>query len=204
MQVAWGRVEHEGGVAVWLVGILAEPSVHRQLTASATGGTALSESVLKPLITGDQKASLASLSPQLCPFSLLELSLAWGPSLLFGVQKHREPSLPPPPWLGSYSVDHHISHLKEHPGWVLLYSSIHQAFDGSAPLLFSCQWWHIGGESYGDGSTQYTWLSSIALLPWLPSFPPQAFPTTISSLTPPQSVSLQSTSALTLGLLHNP
>ena len=107
------RIEHEGGVAAWLVGILAAPSVHRQLTASAAGGMALSESFLKPLITGDQKASLASLSPQLYPFSLLELSLAWGSSLLFGVQKHREP---PPPWLGSYSVDHHISHLKEHPG----------------------------------------------------------------------------------------
>ena len=47
-------------------------------------------------------------------------------------------------------------------------------------------------------------LSSIALLPWLPGFPPQAFPTTISSLTSPQSVSPQSTAALVLGLLHNP
>ena len=75
------RIEHEGGVAAWLVGILAAPSVHRQLTASAAGGMALSESFLKPLITGDQKASLASVSPQLYPFSLLELSLAWGSSL---------------------------------------------------------------------------------------------------------------------------
>ena len=33
------------------------------------------------------------------------------------------------------------------------------------------------------------WLGSIALLPWLPTFPPQAFPTTISSLISPQSVS---------------
>ena len=47
-------------------------------------------------------------------------------------------------------------------------------------------------------------LSSTALLPWLPDFPPPAFPTMISSLTSPQSVSLQSTAALTLGLLHNP
>ena len=97
------------------MGILAEPSVHRQLTASATGGTALSESVLKPLITGDQKASLASLSPQLCPFSLLELSLAWGPSLLFGVQKHREPS---PPTLAG----------------VLLCRSSHQSLKGAPGL----------------------------------------------------------------------
>ena len=61
-----------------------------------------------------------------------------------------------------------------------------------------------GGRGYGDDSTHYTQLSSIALLPWLPGFPPQAFPTTISSLPCPQPVSLQSTAALALGLLHNP
>ena len=42
------------------------------------------------------------------------------------------------------------------------------------------------------------------MLPWLPSFPPQAFPTTISSLTTPQSISLHSTEALALELLHVP
>ena len=41
------------------------------------------------------------------------------------------------------------------------------------------------------------------MLPWLPGFPPQAFPTTISSLTSPPSVSPQSMAALALGLLHN-
>ena len=46
--------------------------------------------------------------------------------------------------------------------------------------------------------------SSIALLPWLPGFPPQAFPTTTSFLTPPQCTSLQSIAALALGLLHSP
>ena len=39
---------------------------------------------------------------------------------------------------------------------------------------------------------------------WLPGFPPSVFPTTVSSLTFPQSISPQSTAALTLGLLHNP
>ena len=29
-------------------------------------------------------------------------------------------------------------------------------------------------RGYGDGSTLYAWLSRIALLPWLPGFPPQA------------------------------
>ena len=47
-----------------------------------------------------------------------------------------------------------------------------------------------GERGYGDGSTPYTWLSSIALLPWLPHFPPQAFPITVSSLTPPHSIFL--------------
>ena len=42
------------------------------------------------------------------------------------------------------------------------------------------------------------------MLPWLPGFSPQAFPTTISSLTSSQSVFLQTTAALTLGLNHNP
>ena len=42
------------------------------------------------------------------------------------------------------------------------------------------------------------------MLPWLPGFPSQAFPTTISSLTTPQSISLHSTEALALELLHVP
>ena len=62
--------------------------------------------------------------------------------------------------------------------------------------------WEEGG--YGDGATDYVRLSIIALFPWLPGFPPQAYPTTISSLTSPRSVSPQSTAALVLGLLHNP
>ena len=48
------------------------------------------------------------------------------------------------------------------------------------------------------------WLNSITLLPWLPGFPPKAFPITIFSLTSPRSVSLQSTVTITLGLLHTP
>ena len=49
------------------------------------GGMALSESFFKPLVAGDQKASLASLSQELCPFRHLEGFLAWGLSLLFSV-----------------------------------------------------------------------------------------------------------------------
>ena len=51
--------------------------------ASAAGVTALWESFFEPLVAGDQKVSLASLSPQLRPFRHLEGSLAWGPPLLF-------------------------------------------------------------------------------------------------------------------------
>ena len=68
-------------------------------------------------------------------------------------------------------------------------------FDGPASL-FSCPAGIWGEGGYGDGSTHYAWLSSIALLPWLPGFPPQAFPTTVSSLTSPWSVCLPSTAAL--------
>ena len=60
-----------------------------------------------------------------------------------------------------------------------------------------------GERGYGDGSTPYVWLNSIVFLPWMPGFPPPAFPTTISSLTCPWSISPQSTAALTLRLLHN-
>ena len=37
----------------------------------------------KPLVAGNQKATLANLSPQLHLFSHLKGFLAWGPSLLF-------------------------------------------------------------------------------------------------------------------------
>ena len=52
-----------------------------------------------------------------------------------------------------------------------------------------------GERGCGDASTRYARLSNIALLLWLPGFPPPAFPTTISSFISPRSVSPQSTSA---------
>ena len=48
------------------------------------------------------------------------------------------------PWLESYSVDPRVRHLKGHPGWVLLCSSVCQAFDEPASLMFSCQCWLCG------------------------------------------------------------
>ena len=78
------RIEREGGAAAWLVGTLVAPSVqgHRLPPLQELWPyQSLSSSLL---IAGNQKAFLASLSPQLCPFRHLEVSLAWGPSLLFG------------------------------------------------------------------------------------------------------------------------
>ena len=56
------RVEREGGSAVWLAGTLV-CQLRRDMTASAPGVMVLSESFFEPLVVGDQKASLASLSP---------------------------------------------------------------------------------------------------------------------------------------------
>ena len=54
------RVEHEGGTAAWDPGSI---KCAGTWTASAAGVMALSESFFEPLVTGDQKAFLASLSP---------------------------------------------------------------------------------------------------------------------------------------------
>ena len=127
------------------------------------------------------------------------------------------------PCLGSFSVVWHIRHTEGAPlDRLLLCRLAHQSLKG-AQWVGSCsvvQWVrHLmdqplycsaadaglwGERGYGDGSTLLQWLSSIALLPWLPGLPPQPYPTTISSLTFPRSAFLQSTAALALGLLHNP
>ena len=69
------RVEHEGGVAAWLAGTRVLPSVQGH------GLTPLQElwpyqSFFKPLVAGNQKASLARLSSYLCQFRHLEGPLA--------------------------------------------------------------------------------------------------------------------------------
>ena len=58
------RVEHEGIAAASLAGILVAPSVQgHRLSPPQELCMALSESFFKLLLAGDQKASLASLSP---------------------------------------------------------------------------------------------------------------------------------------------
>ena len=74
-------VEHEGGTAAWLVGTLVVSSVQGH------GLPPLQElwpyqSLFEPLVAGNQKASLASLSPQFHLFRQLNVSLAWCTSLL--------------------------------------------------------------------------------------------------------------------------
>ena len=91
------------------------------------------------------------------------------------------------PSLGSFSVVQCIRCLMDQP----LYCS---TVDASL--------W--GERGCGDAPPSMREAAVITLLPWLPDFPPQPFPTTISPLASPRSISPQSTAALALGLLHNP
>ena len=65
----------------------------------------------EPLVAGDQKASLASFS--VAP----SIQALKGLPCLGSFVVWRVRPIEGPPWLGSYSVVWHISHLKEHPGW---------------------------------------------------------------------------------------
>ena len=57
------RVEHESGITAWIEGTLAVPSVQGHgPPLTHTGVMAPSESFYEPLVAGDQKTSLASLS----------------------------------------------------------------------------------------------------------------------------------------------
>ena len=115
-----------------------------------------SGSFFKPLVAGDQKASLASLSLPLSVQALAGL-----------------------PCLGSFSIVRHVGHIEGPPGWGPTLQFSGEAFDGPAYLLFSCRCCRLGRERL------WCWLYTLRvtqqyrLLPWLPGFPPQAFPTTV-------------------------
>ena len=79
------RAKHEGATACLACGDPGGSKCAGTWTASAAGVMALSESFFEPLAAGDQKASLASLSPYLHPLRHLKGFFAWGPSLLFGM-----------------------------------------------------------------------------------------------------------------------
>ena len=75
-------------------------------TVSAAGVMALPESFFEPLVAGNQKASLASLSLKLCAFKHLEGSLAWGP-----LCRSAHQALKGAPWVGSYPIVQCIRYL---------------------------------------------------------------------------------------------
>ena len=79
--------------------------------------------LFKPLVVGDQKTSLASLSLWLRPFGHLEGSLAWVLLCCLVCQAHSVAPI----------------------AGVLLCSSVCQVFDGPASLLFSYQCWPVAG-----------------------------------------------------------
>ena len=54
--------------------------------------------------------------------------------------RHIEAPARPALWLGSYSIDRCIRHLRGTLGGVLLCSSVHQVFDGPTSLLLICGW----------------------------------------------------------------
>ena len=92
------------------------------------------------------------------------------------------------PWLGSFSIAWCIRRLE------------------GKPLYYSAAGAGMWGErGYSEGSTPYAWLRSIILPPWLPDFPPQSFPTTISSLTFRWAVSQGKVNSRPCpGLIHQP
>ena len=77
-------IECEGGTAAWLSGTLAATSMQGHRLPLLQEFWPCQSLFWGPLVAGDQKASLASLSLWLCLLRHLEDSLAWGPSLLFG------------------------------------------------------------------------------------------------------------------------
>ena len=77
------KVDSEDGTAAWVVATLMPPSVQGQRLPQPRELWSYQSLIFEPLVTGDQKASLASFPLQLCLFRHLEGSLAWGPSLLF-------------------------------------------------------------------------------------------------------------------------
>ena len=56
------RVKHEGGTASWVAGTLAVPSVQGHRLPQPQDLWPYQSLFFKPLVAGDQKASLASLS----------------------------------------------------------------------------------------------------------------------------------------------
>ena len=110
------RVEHEGGAAAWLVGTLAVSSVQGH------GLPPFQELwPYQSLFSSWYSEGLFSQSfSEAPPIQALRGLPCLGSFSVVRCIRHIEGR----PWLGSYSVVSCIIHLKEHPGWVLLCSSV--------------------------------------------------------------------------------
>ena len=119
------RIEYEGSAASWVVGTLGVPSVQEH-RLSLMQELWPYQSLFCFLVSCSWR------SEGLCDLSF---------SMALPIQALRRL-----PCLGSFSVIQCIRHIEGSPlAGVLLCSSVHQAFDGSVSLLFSCQC--VGRES---------------------------------------------------------
>ena len=167
-------------------------------TAFATGGMALSVAFFEPLVAGNQKASLASLSLSSAIQTLRGLPCLASFSVVWHI-RHTEG----PPWLGSCSVSRRIRHIKGHLGGVLLCSSVRLVFDGLASLLFRCRCWRVGREAMVMAPPPRHDSAVLLCFHGCPVFLHRHFPPQSPPLHPLYP-SPQSTAALDLDLLHNP
>ena len=154
------RVECEGGTAL-SCGVPGGAKCSGTRTASATGVMALSVFFQASCSWRSEGLSIQSFSivppiqvlrglPCLGSFSVVHHAhQAHRGAPLSGVLIGRSvcQALKGTPWVGFYSVDRWVSHLKGHPGCgVPRCSSVHQVFDGPASLLFSCRCWRVERE----------------------------------------------------------
>ena len=188
------RVEHEDGTAAWLVETLVVPRVQGH-------GMPLPQELWSSLSLSWACYSWRSegLFGQSFSVALPIQSLRALPCLgSFSVVQHVRHIEGPPGWGPTLSIDACVRHLKGHPGWGASGVWCASLSTVQLPMLV------CGGREAMVMAPSPVWHSSIALLPWPPGFNPLAFLSTVSSLTSPQSIFPLSTSALALGLLHNP
>ena len=69
------KVDSEDGTAAWVAATLMPPSVQGQRLPQPRELWSYQSLISEPLVTGDQRASLASFPPQLCLFRHLEAPL---------------------------------------------------------------------------------------------------------------------------------
>ena len=156
---SWGW----GGAAAWLAGALAAPSVQGHGPPPLQQWWPYRVS-LQASGTWQSEGLFGQPFPVALPVQALRrLPCLGSSSLVWGVRDMEGPL-----WLGSYSVDRHIRHPKEHPGWVLLCSS---GFRWA-----SCRYWPVGRERLCDGPTGYAWLSISSCFHGCPAFLHRHFP----------------------------